>query len=663
MDAQDTSGHELSPGRSRAGIVRCVLAAILLVAAGLKAHQLATEPVVGDGFLFLSSRAVMVVELECEIILGVWLLSGVFSKLAWLVTTACFAAFAVITYSKAVRGEASCGCFGAVTVSPWITLVMDVGAVAALMLLRRGFWQSRPAMRKALRLTVACVVAMGLGAPAAVAAMSFKAATIDPAGQILGSGKYVLLEPEAWTGKKLPLFRYLHMDKAEGEGEVEVDVEKLAEGKWAVILYRHDCPHCREELGRMRKGLEGAEAPRTAFIELPPYGAGRAAFLPTGKNLLFGKLDDSRRWLVETPVMLSLKDAIVQSVPAGAKPRGDAVLAAADANSKKVKVRSSLAMRISQQKAFCDLRFAVPDSLQDVAVSVENDTKTEFRIRKAISQCACMKAINPPTAIGPGQKATFRIRFHAPKDPIRYAKDIALVPADGRDPVLLGIHARVGMPLTAEPAKVDLGTLIGGEERIVAFTIHNDQDKPVRPVYGTSSLAGCVPRVPRGSAEPGGTVVIPLFVRATGKPGGEVKGQVQIQTNCRTQPTVRCSVRYSTSTQYSIASGTVALGALAPGSRHTANLRISRNSPGEAFVTVVAPADLQNLAIESQAVEYGPDYADVHVTFVTGQTEEDIAGSLRIDLAGHGQPVVVPITGRVACGSPVAAKSSRRTMP
>jgi len=640
-------------GKAGQAIVRSVLAGILLLAAGLKAHQLATQPVVGTGLL--AGRTALIVELECEILLGVWLMSGVFSGLAWLAATASFVAFSFITYSKAVRGEASCGCFGVVTVSPWITLIMDILAVTTLVSLRRGFWQSLPAARMRLRLAAACLAAAALGAPAAVAAMSFKAATIDPAGQILGSGKWVLLEPETWTGKKLPLSRYLRMDRA----------EELTKGKWAVILYRHDCPHCREELGKMRAGLQGTEPPRMAFVELPPYGSGRAAFLPEGKNLFFGKLDDSKSWLIETPAMLSLDGGIVKSSPASAKLAGDSVLAASEAKNEKVEVTASITMRISQQKAFSDLRFAVPNSLQDVAVSIENDTKTEFRVRKAISECVCMKAVNPPAAIGPGQKATFRIRFHAPKDPMRYAKNIALVPADGRDPVLVGIHARVGMPLTPEPAAIDLGTLVAGEERIVPLTIRNEQDKPVRPVYGTSSLAGCVPRVPRASAEPGGKVVIPLLVKATGSPGSKAEGQVQIQTNCQTQPTVGCRISYSVSKEYGISAGTVAAGELAPAGKYSATLRISRAAPGagDGFVTDVAAAGLDNVAVEGRRIDYGAGWADVHLTLIAGQSSGNLSGNLQINLSGHGQPVVMPITGRVVSGAPVAARDSGRTKP
>lgn len=416
----------------------------------------------------------------------------------------------------------------------------------------------------------------------------------------------------------------------------------------------------------MRASFKGTEPPRMAFVELPPYGSGRAAFLPEGKNLFFGKLDESKLWLIETPAMLSLDGGIVKSSPASAKLAGDSVLAASEAKNEKVEVTASLSMRISQQKAFSDLGFALPNSLQDVAVSIENDTKTEFRVRKALSECVCMKAVSPPSAIGPGQKATFRIRFHAPKDPIRYAKNIALVPAGGGDPVLVGIHARVGMPLTAEPAAIELGTLVGGEERIVPFTIRNEQDKPIRPVYGTSSLGGCVPRVPRASAAPGGKVVIPLFVKATGAPGSKADGQVQIQTTCQTQPAVACRISYSVSKEYGISAGTVAAGELAPAGKYNATLRISRTPPdagGKGFVSDVAAAGLDNVAVESRRVEYGAGWADVHLTLVAGRSPGSVCGNIQIGLAGHSQPVVVPITGRVVTGSTVAAKSPGRTKP
>jgi hypothetical protein len=51
--------------------VRVALAAILLIAAGLKCHQLATSSVLGDGLL--DSRWVLMATVEFELFFGLWL--------------------------------------------------------------------------------------------------------------------------------------------------------------------------------------------------------------------------------------------------------------------------------------------------------------------------------------------------------------------------------------------------------------------------------------------------------------------------------------------------------------------------------------------------------------------------------------------------------------
>jgi hypothetical protein len=84
---------------------------VLLIAAGiLKGHQLLTEPVVNRDLW--AYRPLLIFQVEFELTLGVWLLSAVFSRLAWLMALACFAVFSSVTCYKALAGMASCGCFG-----------------------------------------------------------------------------------------------------------------------------------------------------------------------------------------------------------------------------------------------------------------------------------------------------------------------------------------------------------------------------------------------------------------------------------------------------------------------------------------------------------------------------------------------------------------------
>lgn len=111
-------------------VTRLALAAVLLTAALLKASW-------GGSALFasgiLESPWFLVLLVEFEIALALWLLSGVAPGRARVVAAAWFIALGVVSASKALAGEENCGCFGdLVAVSPWLTLSFNVAAVVAL---------------------------------------------------------------------------------------------------------------------------------------------------------------------------------------------------------------------------------------------------------------------------------------------------------------------------------------------------------------------------------------------------------------------------------------------------------------------------------------------------------------------------------------------------
>ena len=114
------------------------LGLLLLVAAVLKGHELLTVPV-ADKDLW-SWRPFMIFQVEFELALGIWLLSGLFKPLAWLASLLCFGLFCCVTLYKALTGAASCGCFGRIHVNPWITLtIIDLPAVIGLRLFRPDY--------------------------------------------------------------------------------------------------------------------------------------------------------------------------------------------------------------------------------------------------------------------------------------------------------------------------------------------------------------------------------------------------------------------------------------------------------------------------------------------------------------------------------------------
>src|SRR5207249_8212034 len=71
--------------------------------------------------------------IEFEILLGIWLLSGKSPIGSWIVALAGFASFAAVSSYLGWIGQASCGCFGRLSVNPWVAFGLDVVVIAILL--------------------------------------------------------------------------------------------------------------------------------------------------------------------------------------------------------------------------------------------------------------------------------------------------------------------------------------------------------------------------------------------------------------------------------------------------------------------------------------------------------------------------------------------------
>jgi hypothetical protein len=132
---------------------------VLLAAAALKAHDLYHDPLATDPFLPTSGLMVAVV---FEVGVGVWLVAGVYPGAARAVAATLFGLFGVVSLARALHGEASCGCFGRLSVTPWLMFALDVCLAVALVSLRGP---DRPASH-ARRVALAVVAVAAAGAAA-----------------------------------------------------------------------------------------------------------------------------------------------------------------------------------------------------------------------------------------------------------------------------------------------------------------------------------------------------------------------------------------------------------------------------------------------------------------------------------------------------------------
>lgn len=300
--------------RSISPMVLKVLGLILLAAALLKGYQLLTEPVANRDLW--SYRPFLVVQVEGELTLGLWLLSGLFPRPAWLTALACFSFFSLVTFYKGLTGAASCGCFGPVHVNPWITLTtIDLPAVVALGLFRPAavlmpLW-SLLRRQQSLRHVVTELANPLPSLPRFATTMVLGVMVLGVTAPILALNKpadiaatYEVLEPQTWVGKELPILDHIDVER------------RLRHGTWLVLLFYAGCPECHEAMEKYTEALTllppATDLLRCAFVGVPPLD--QAPDLPANSPIVVGKLSRMKTWFVKTPVVVLLSNGAVVSV-------------------------------------------------------------------------------------------------------------------------------------------------------------------------------------------------------------------------------------------------------------------------------------------------------------------------------------------------------------
>ncbi|MGO8746693.1 MAG: MauE/DoxX family redox-associated membrane protein [Thermoguttaceae bacterium] len=287
--------------------VRIVLGILLLTAAALKGYQLATEPPLGTGLL--DAWWLLVVVIEGEIALGLALVAGIRKRLTWAAALACFSVFAVVSLAKTVGGEASCGCWGRMDVPPIWTACLDVTAAAALLLCRRARTERdrlcHQRLARAITGTLWCVLTT------ATLLIGVGAKHWSPAhgmGVAPGESAVVAITPRSWVGERFPLLP-------------DIDIgERLAQGRWVVLLYRRDCGCCQRAIQsceQLAVRLSCRGSPESvALVEIPPYEKSQRPVSVTSA-CCDGRILHINRLAGETPIAALLQNGIVLDVGTG----------------------------------------------------------------------------------------------------------------------------------------------------------------------------------------------------------------------------------------------------------------------------------------------------------------------------------------------------------
>ena len=215
-------------------------------------------------------------------------------------------AFLPVLVGDLMLGASSCGCFGAIKVNPWVTLVTDVTFFFGLLVLGRH--ESRLAMTRSL--PTSRVLAVGIWSLLSVV-LAFAIPAETPADPLASAGGrpplpadgYYLPSFEEWVGQP---FQELEIAAWTTGLTDDLDV-----GQQFVIFFRKDCEHCHELMEVYFSGP--LDWPTTAIAvperdgwpteNLQPFPCDecRAAELPSGID-----------WFLQTPVLVRLVDGMVE---------------------------------------------------------------------------------------------------------------------------------------------------------------------------------------------------------------------------------------------------------------------------------------------------------------------------------------------------------------
>ena len=264
---------------------------LLLILAGfLKLHQWALEgvPTANPLALWLLSGVPAL-----EILLGMWIISGIEARKARLVGLFCFGAFAGASLISALRGKTSCGCFGVIEVNPWWTFLLDL-VVVGLLAIRRS---RHPPWSFDLANTAAQLKAL-VGAGVVVASF----ATLATVAVTLTRGTSVL-ETGDWEGRRCPLLDLVDIGPA------------LSEGNWIVVLVRSGCEDCHTAIPSYEQRAESlSRTGNSTRIALIDVSSAPRVESQAGWACLWGRLENSRSWHVQTPTEITLRDGVVEKI-------------------------------------------------------------------------------------------------------------------------------------------------------------------------------------------------------------------------------------------------------------------------------------------------------------------------------------------------------------
>lgn len=268
-------------------LVRWTLGILLLTAAVLKfSHGFSQE--LGEVHGSLCSHAVSIRLVPCsEILLGLWLISGIQTTLSFVAAAATFGCFAAFTLWEIWHGITDCGCFGRIALQPKVTYWIDIGALTACFMALRP---RRP------RIFLPVIL---LATPAIYFAVLWNGRVL-PSRQSSPSGLGIV------AGKPWP-----------PAGAVGINAD-LAHGRWIILIYSSGCGHCQSLAADYSEAAREwpARGIKTRLALLDAGASTDAEATVRHSGIVHGALIQTDLYH-HTPILLLLVDGRVMAIQGG----------------------------------------------------------------------------------------------------------------------------------------------------------------------------------------------------------------------------------------------------------------------------------------------------------------------------------------------------------
>jgi|GEM_PF-279750 len=263
----------------------------LIAAAALKMQVAIDSRAIWTGNAFLA---------VVEAAIAFTLMSGISLAATNLVTILVFIIFSLYSFKLAVSGADVCGCFGAVRLSPWFAVAIDLFVLTTWLVL---FGANRVQLPRSLRTVWSLLLVV-----VAAGAITLGTMTVQVAAEVVTGRELTVLQPRTWLGERCPIL-----------GSANIGSE-LAVGEWIVILHHTGCSACQQlhdEYAGVGVKLPLANTPstRVAFLEVG-YPESRLSGPDRQSSSLYsiGWLNPEIDWVAPTPCVFRLSDGTVTDV-------------------------------------------------------------------------------------------------------------------------------------------------------------------------------------------------------------------------------------------------------------------------------------------------------------------------------------------------------------